>query len=69
MKLGDRICLLNDGRVEQIDTPEGFQEHPKINLFESLWAITCIKISIIQNLRLNLTRTLTEYDENKDTQL
>ena len=29
MKLGDRICLLNDGRVEQIDTPEGFQEHPK----------------------------------------
>ena len=38
MKLGDRICLLNDGRVEQIDTPEGFQEHPKINLFESLWA-------------------------------
>ena len=48
MKLGDRICLLNDGRVEQIDTPEGFQEHPKINLFESLWAITCIKISIIQ---------------------
>ena len=29
-----RICLLNDGRVEQIDTPEGFQEHPKINLFE-----------------------------------
>ena len=21
MKLGDRICLLNEGRVEQIDTP------------------------------------------------
>lgn len=24
MKLGDRICLMNEGKVEQIDTPEGF---------------------------------------------
>jgi ABC-type proline/glycine betaine transport system ATPase subunit len=23
------LVYLNDGRVEQIDTPEGFQEHPK----------------------------------------
>lgn len=29
MKLGDRICLLNKGHVEQIDTPEGFINHPK----------------------------------------
>jgi len=29
MKLGDRICLLNEGRVEQIDTPEGFITNPK----------------------------------------
>ena len=29
IKLGDRICLLNDGRVEQIDTPENFMKHPK----------------------------------------
>lgn len=29
MKLGDRICLLNEGRVEQIDTPEGFIKNPK----------------------------------------
>lgn len=28
MKLGDRICLLNEGRVEQIDTPDGFAERP-----------------------------------------
>ncbi|WP_436855071.1 ABC transporter ATP-binding protein [Staphylococcus caeli] len=29
MKLGDRICLLNEGHVEQIDTPEGFIKNPK----------------------------------------
>ena len=29
MKLGDRICLLNEGHVEQIDTPEGFRTRPK----------------------------------------
>lgn len=29
MKLGDRICLLNDGHVEQIDTPLGFQQQPQ----------------------------------------
>ena len=29
IKLGDRICLLNEGRVEQIDTPENFMKHPK----------------------------------------
>ena len=29
MKLGDRICLLNEGRVEQIDTPDGFRTRPK----------------------------------------
>ena len=48
MKLGDRICLLNDGRVEQIDTPEGFQEHPKNQFVREFMDITCIKISIIQ---------------------
>ncbi|MCQ9278524.1 ABC transporter ATP-binding protein [Staphylococcus borealis] len=29
MKLGDRICLLNNGRVEQIDTPQAFRDQPK----------------------------------------
>ena len=29
MKLGDRICLLNEGHVEQIDTPLGFQQQPQ----------------------------------------
>ncbi|CAD2071572.1 glycine/betaine ABC transporter ATP-binding protein [Jeotgalicoccus coquinae] len=29
MKLGDRICLFNEGRIEQIGTPEEFLTHPK----------------------------------------
>ncbi|HCT8159274.1 TPA: ABC transporter ATP-binding protein [Staphylococcus aureus] len=29
MKLGDKICLLNEGHVEQIDTPEGFKNNPQ----------------------------------------
>lgn len=29
MKLGDRICLFNEGRVEQIGTPEEFLSTPK----------------------------------------
>ncbi|MBO1198794.1 ABC transporter ATP-binding protein [Staphylococcus simiae] len=29
MKLGDKICLLNEGRIEQIDTPDGFKDHPQ----------------------------------------
>ncbi|MBF7023579.1 ABC transporter ATP-binding protein [Staphylococcus kloosii] len=29
MKLGDRICLMNEGKVEQIDTPEGFMTNPQ----------------------------------------
>lgn len=28
-KLGDRICLLNEGHVEQIGTPNEFIQHPK----------------------------------------
>ncbi|WP_278926515.1 ABC transporter ATP-binding protein [Staphylococcus auricularis] len=29
VKLGDRICLLNEGHIEQIDTVENFAKHPK----------------------------------------
>lgn len=29
MKLGDRICLMNEGKVEQIDTSEGFMTNPQ----------------------------------------
>ena len=29
MKLGDRICLLNDGHIEQIGTPQSFIDAPK----------------------------------------
>lgn len=29
MRLGDKICLLNEGHIEQIDTPEGFKNNPQ----------------------------------------
>ncbi|GIP39828.1 glycine/betaine ABC transporter ATP-binding protein [Paenibacillus sp. J31TS4] len=28
LKLGDRICLMNEGRVVQVDTPAGFRTRP-----------------------------------------
>ena len=34
MKLGDRICLLNNGHVEQIDTPQAFRNQPKNKFVE-----------------------------------
>lgn len=66
MKLGDRICLLNDGRVEQIDTPEGFQEHPKNQFVREFMGDHLHKdINNSKISDLNLTRTLTEYDEKQ----
>ena len=32
MKLGDRICLLNEGHIEQIDTPEDLLQNLIIHL-------------------------------------
>ena len=66
MKLGDRICLLNDGRVEQIDTPEGFQEHPRNQFVREFMGDHLHKdINNSKISDLNLTRTLTEYDEKQ----
>ncbi|QTD43152.1 ABC transporter ATP-binding protein [Sporosarcina sp. Te-1] len=28
LKLGDRICIMNDGKIEQLDTPEEILAHP-----------------------------------------
>ncbi|WP_405081812.1 ABC transporter ATP-binding protein [Paenibacillus chitinolyticus] len=28
MKLGDRICLMNEGEIVQLDTPQGFLQNP-----------------------------------------
>lgn len=66
MKLGDRICLLNDGQVEQIGTPEGFQNHPKnqfVRDFMGNHLHKDINNSKISNL--NLTKTITEYDKQQ----
>lgn len=35
MKMGDRICLLNEGHVEQIGTTEDFIHHPKNEFVKS----------------------------------
>lgn len=35
MKMGDRICLLNEGHVEQIGTTEDFIHHPKNDFVKS----------------------------------
>ena len=37
--MGDRICLLNEGHVEQIGTTEDFIHHPKMNLLNHLLVI------------------------------
>lgn len=34
-KLGDRICLMNEGRIEQIGTPEEFMKNPKNDFVKS----------------------------------
>lgn len=35
MKLGDRICLMNEGRIEQIGTPDDFINNPKNDFVKS----------------------------------
>lgn len=35
LKLGDRICLMNEGHIEQIGTPESFINHPNNDFVKS----------------------------------
>ena len=32
LSLGDRICIMKEGKVVQLDTPEGIIHNPKMNL-------------------------------------
>lgn len=32
LSLGDRICVMKEGKVVQLDTPEGIIHNPKMNL-------------------------------------
>ena len=47
MKLGDRICLLNEGRVEQIDTPDGFRTRPKSDFVKQFMVVIWIQRIIL----------------------
>ena len=40
MKLGDRICLLNNGHVEQIDTHKVLKIIRRVSLLNNLWEVT-----------------------------
>ncbi|PTJ84066.1 glycine/betaine ABC transporter ATP-binding protein [Staphylococcus succinus] len=60
MKLGDRICLLNEGHVEQIDTPKGFVTQPNNDFVKQFigdkakLSINDIKLSeVTGNLRID----------------
>lgn len=42
-KLGDRICLMNKGRIEQIGIPEDFIHHPKNEFVQSFIGDAVVK--------------------------
>ena len=35
LSLGDRICIMKEGKVVQLDTPEGIIHNPKMSLLRS----------------------------------
>ncbi|WP_210126203.1 ABC transporter ATP-binding protein [Staphylococcus sp. GDY8P85P] len=77
MKLGDRICLLNNGRVEQIDTPQAFRDQPKNAFVEEFMGSHLDQNQEtlqLKDLKITtpLTETETQYDYpiiNSDVQL
>lgn len=69
MKLGDRICLLNNGHVEQIDTPEGFRANPKNQFVEEFMGHHLNQNKDELTLKdLNMTAPLTETGVQQDYQ-
>ena len=61
MKLGDRICLLNNGHVEQIDTPQAFRNQPKNKFVEEFMGSHLEQDKESLQLKdLNITSPLTE---------
>lgn len=67
MKLGDRICLLNNGHVDQIDTPEGFRANPKNQFVEEFMGHHLHQDKDELTLKdLNMTAPLTESGVQQD---
>ncbi|MBK3957662.1 ABC transporter ATP-binding protein [Staphylococcus haemolyticus] len=67
MKLGDRICLLNNGHVEQIDTPQAFRNQPKNKFVEEFMGSHLEQDKESLQLKdLNITSPLTEKETHHD---
>ena len=67
MKLGDRICLLNNGHVEQIDTPQAFRNQPKGKFVEEFMGSHLEQDKESLQLKdLNITSPLTEKETHHD---
>lgn len=67
MKLGDRICLLNNGHVEQIDTPQAFRNQPKNKFVEEFMGSHLDQgKESLQVKDLNITSPLTEKETQHD---
>lgn len=49
LKLGDRICLMNEGRIEQIGTPESFINHPNNEFVKSFIGDNANHVTYVRN--------------------
>ncbi|GGI39293.1 ABC transporter ATP-binding protein [Mammaliicoccus stepanovicii] len=59
MKMGDRICLLNQGRVEQIGTPDEFIHHPKNEFVKSF--LGNMDVHVLKQIQLgDIAQPITE---------
>ncbi len=61
LTMSDKICIMNNGRIEQIDTPENIYKHPK-NRFvaEFIGEINLIKGDVMNVTEENVTVKLHE---------
>ncbi|UTH16892.1 ABC transporter ATP-binding protein [Macrococcus epidermidis] len=49
LKLGDRICLMNEGHIEQIGTPESFINHPNNEFVKSFIGDNANHVTYVRN--------------------
>lgn len=69
MKLGDRICVMNQGHIEQIDTPLGFKTHPQSKFVQEFMGNYLQQTSVSQHIKLkelDITTPLNEMAASTD---
>lgn len=49
LKLGDRICLMNEGHIEQIGTPDAFINHPNNEFVKSFIGDNANHVTYVRN--------------------